>query len=97
MKKVNIYQLKDGRTREYGFMTYKWALAHGFNLDDYELVAEMYNDDEREDERILDRVWLFGNDGTYQKSFKMRSVSVSDIIEIDGTKYYVDSFGFKEI
>ena len=39
-----------------------------------------------------------GNDGTIQQVFRrMRSISVSDIIEIDGTKYYVDSFGFREI
>ena len=94
MKKIRIYQSDN---RNYTFMNYKFALDHGFNLDDYKQVADIDDDDTSDDLKILDKIFMIGNDGTLTQHIKMRSISVSDIIQIDDRKYYVDSFGFKQI
>lgn len=90
MGKVNIYQLDINNKNV--FMNYDFSKKHDFNLCDYELVAS-FNIDNTD----LDYIFYIGNNGDLQKHFKMRSISVSDIIEINGKKYFVDSFGFKEI
>lgn len=91
MKKVKVYQTEN---RDYCFMNWEWSKKY-FNLNDYKLVAEFNVEDNESD---LEAIYRMGNDGTIQQVFRrMRSISVSDIIEIDGTKYYVDSFGFREI
>ena len=90
--KVKIYQL--GLESGYAFMNYDYA-KDLIDMEDYELVAE-FNLNQQTDSP-LDLIYMMGNDGTLAVNFKMRSISVSDIIEIDGTKYYVDSFGFKKI
>lgn len=90
MEKINIYQLDINSN--YLFMSYEFAKEHGFNLYDYKLVAS-FNTDNTD----LEHIFFIGNNGGLQKHFKMRSLSVSDIIEINGKKFYIDSFGFKEI
>lgn len=90
MNKVNIYQLDI--TSNYVFMDYEFALTHNFNLYDYKLVASFNT--EKED---LEDIFYIGNNGKLQEYFKVRSLSVSDIIEINGKKYYIDSFGYQEI
>ena len=91
MKRVKVYQTDNYK---YRFMNWNWSEKY-FNLNDYTLVAEFNAEDNESD---LEAIYRMGNDGTIQQVFrKMRSISVSDIIEIDGTKYYVDSFGFREI
>ena len=71
------------------------------NLNDYNKVAEI-NLDEFQSDNInmtLEAIFTYGNSDEeyYQNNPQARSISVSDIIEIDGKFYYVDSFGFKEI
>lgn len=90
MKKVNIYQL-DAYSKNI-FMNYDFAKEHNFNLYDYKLVAS-FNTDNTD----LEHIFFIGNNGSLKRHFIMRSLSVSDIIEIDGKKFFVDSFGFKEI
>lgn len=90
MEKVNIYQLEIGNKNI--FMDYDFSKKHDFNLYDYKLVAS-FNTDNTD----LEHIFYIGNNGDLQKHFKMRSLSVSDIIEINGKKYFVDSFGFEEI
>lgn len=89
MNKINIYQTSN---RDYVFMNYDFALTHNFNLYDYKLVASF--ETEKED---LETIFIMGNNGELQKHFNLRSLSVSDIIEINGKKYYIDSFGYQEI
>lgn len=94
MKTVKIYQIKNTRECPYSFMS--WDYAGGkFNMNDYNMVATIELDGDDID--ILNKVWDDGNNRTLQKDFKMRSVSMSDIIEIDGKKNYVDTFGFVEV
>lgn len=93
MKRIKVYQIRDIANCEYSFMGYKYAEGK-LNMKDYKLVANFNNDANF----TLDDVFKMGNNGILQKAgFKMRSISVSDIIEVNGKKYYVDSFGFKEV
>ena len=51
---------------------------------------------EVDNNRILDEIFSRFNTNR-PKNYKGRSLSVSDIIVLDGIMYYVDSFGFKKI
>lgn len=98
---VKIYQVKEDRTPEgrievpYIFMPYSFAEKNGLKMADYIEVADI----EVPTETDLEEIFRLGN--TNKDAFNIkdnfRSISVSDIIEKDGKKYYVDSFGFKEI
>lgn len=95
MKEIKIYQAK--LETDYAFMNYEYAQTKGIKEEDYILVASFEDETTEDDYTILNKLWNLGNDGTLQNTYRMRSISVSDIIEIDGVKYYVDSFGFKEV
>ena len=95
MKKIRIYQTE--LNCDWAFMNYEFAQKKNFNMKWYNEVANFDDEDVSDDYTILNRLWNIGNDGTLQQTFKMRSISVSDILEIDGRRYYVDSFGFKEV
>lgn len=97
-KHIKIYQTK--RWCKYAFENYEWAKQNGFNLEDYDVVAEFYKEVYEPDWRVLESIFDLGNRGYIQAVCNnefMRSISVSDIIEINDKKYYVDSFGFKEV
>lgn len=98
MREVRIYQTDNS---DYKFMNYSWAAKHGYDIYDYDVVAEFFIPDYWGvlDEE-LEKIYKMGNEGIIQQMKgvkKMRSISVSDVIEIDGKKYYVDSLGFKEV
>lgn len=95
MKKIRIYQAD--MDCEWVFWDYEFAKSKGFSMKWYNEVAEFDDEDTRSDNEILNKLWNIGNDGTLKQNFKMRSISMSDILEIDGRRYYVDSFGFKEV
>ena len=89
MREVKIYQTNN---RDYVFMNWEWSEKY-FDINDYELVLNVNL--EVED---LEEIFRLGNNGELKKyNYYMRSISVSDIIEVDGKKYFVDSFGFKEV
>ena len=97
--KIKIYQIKYVGCK-YAYMDYEYSMSHGFNLDDYEVVAEFSREVYEPNWRILETIFDLGNKGYIQAVCNdefMHSISVSDIIELDGVKYYVDSFGFKEM
>lgn len=48
-------------------------------------------------EATLDNLFTKFNIGRKPEDFRGHSLSVSDIIELDGKLYYVDSYGFEEI
>ena len=81
-----------GARADYRFMPYEYV-KDKVNINDYDLVAEF----ETPDDTSLDTVYRWGNNGKLQQDYKIRSISASDIIVKDGTAYYVDSFGFKEL
>ena len=92
---ATIYQIRDIANTDYAFRSYD-EVADKIDLDDYDVVATIEVPD---NENTLEKIFIFGN--TDKSKFKevklMRSISVSDIIEYDGAKYYVDVFGFKEL
>lgn len=47
--------------------------------------------------KLLDYIFSIFNIGNKPKSYTGHSLSVSDIIELDGEMYYVDGFGFKKL
>lgn len=91
MSKVKICQIKDIANTTYAFRNYNKDL---FNFDDYALVAEKELDLGSAKHPAEAVFTLFNSE--IKEEFEMRSASVSDIIEIDGKKYYVDNF-FEEL
>ncbi len=48
-------------------------------------------------EDLLEYIFTIFNMGEKPNSYKGHSLSVSDIVELDGIMYYVDGFGFKKL
>ena len=94
--KYEILQLKYEKHRAYGFMDYEWALEHGFSLDDYEKVYEGEIDMELEENEYLELLFRIFNVNR-PSDFKGHSLSVSDIVVLNGEKFYCDSFGWKKL
>lgn len=106
-----IYQIEDIDKCEYSFMGYEYALKHNFNLYDYEQIFlftenTLFVDDaeNRDVYELLELVYRMFNRVTEEDTqrlhfigYKGRSISTSDIVEVDGTKYYCDTTGWKEI
>ena len=95
MKNYNfkLYQVKTAET-DYIFMPYSYAERHGFCLEDYDCActgtypAEDHND-------LLESLFEVFNMGRNPEG--VRSMSVSDIVEVEDTKYYCDSHGWATI
>lgn len=92
-KDVTIYQCK--AQAGYCFMNYDFA-KDKIKMGDYNKVADFRMKIE-DDDAVLETLFIEGNNGYLQEQYPMRSISVSDIIQIDKTKYFVDSFGFKKL
>lgn len=78
-------------------MDYWFAKEHGFSLDDYLLVytGEIKSERPHIYEVLED---IFGKFNTnLPEDFRGHSLSVSDIVELDGVKYYCDSTEWTEI
>ena len=93
---IIIYQTDN---RDYSFMPWEYA-EEKFNMNDYQEVLYFTYDGELENEDLLNKIFNDGNNGKLHKQFpdnRFRSLSVSDIVEVDGIKYYIDRFGFKEL
>ncbi len=91
MKNVTLYQTKDDVA--YAFMPYDYA-KEDLKLSDYNEVLYFTTD------KDLEEIFAMGNNGKLHNMFpdvRFRSISVSDILDVDGVLYYVDSFGFKEV
>lgn len=74
------------------------------NLEDYDLVGNLILEDFTEAfgediNNILEGIFMYGNSSEqfYQQNPNARSISMSDIIEINGDFYYVDRFGFANV
>lgn len=74
------------------------------DLNDYEKVAEIGLSEfkkvfKNDIDGMLESIFSYGNTnkGFRQRNPNARSISVSDIIEIDGKYYYCDTFGFKDV
>ena len=96
--KYEIWQLKNENHRAYGFMDYEWALEHGFKLSDYEKVYEgELNDNAAWDEEIYLELLFKIFNVNRPEDFKGHSLSVSDIVDLNGKKFYCDSWSWKKL
>ena len=78
-----------------------------FNLSRYSIIYEHKNFShinpltgepfEESTEHLLDHIFTIFNVGKKPEDYKGHSLSVSDIIELDGVMYYVDGIGFKKL
>lgn len=96
--KYEIWQLKHEHLRAYGFMDYEWACEHGFNLDHYEKTyeAELKDNAEWDKEIYLELLFRIFNVNR-PEDFKGHSLSMSDIVILNGEKFYCDSLGWKKL
>lgn len=87
---VKIYQIKDIENTPYAFLGYRAAKVSGFSMNDY---AEVYQTTtaKGESDVVLERIFRQFNIEK-PNDFKGHSLSVSDIVELDGVKYYCDSW-----
>ena len=93
--KYKLLQIKDVELCPYAFSSCSFAGKHGFSLDDYKVVYE----GELEDYPIkyaLEKLFEMFN-CAHPEDFEGRSMSVSDVVEINGKYYYTDTFGFNEV
>ena len=92
--KYKIKQIKDVKNCAYAFKHYEWA-KNVLDLNDYEVVYEG-NLDYPEMPNALEELFeIFNN--RRPKDFERRSMSISDIVEIDGKNYYCDFVGWEEL
>lgn len=95
--KYEIYQLKhDCKDYRYKvFSPLKW-LEHDVEIEDYEKVYEGEVDDCKSVNMTLEKIYMFCQ-GCSDPNYRGHSLSVSDIVKIDGCNYYCDDYGFKKI
>ena|GEM_PF-1106479 len=97
MKTYKVYNLNEENetAMKIYFMGYDYVESNGINL-----TLDLYNkvyEGETEDETTLDDLFRILNIGRKPEGFNGHSLSISDVIEMDGKFYYCDSFGWKEI
>lgn len=90
MKTIKIYQLKSGI--KYKFKSYLFARENGFTINDYNCVYEYRR---RSDYKLDDVFYEFNIH--HPDDFRGHSLSVSDIVEMDGIKWYCDDIGWSRI
>ncbi len=88
-------EAKAKKSIDYWFMDYDWAEEHGFNIEDYIIVYEGETD-ETDAHKALEGLFMNFNINR-PADFKGHSLSVSDVVELDGKNYYCDSCGWKEL
>lgn len=92
--KYKIKQIKDAENCAYAFKHYEWA-KNVIDLNDYEVVYEGELDYPEMPNALEELFEIFNN--KRPKDFEGRSMSISDIVEIDGKNYYCDFVGWVEL
>ena len=88
-----IYQV-DPHDCDYAFEWWSWAQDR-FNFNDYELKYEGEIEVEDVNKTLEDLFTIFNINRP--QDFKGHSLSVSDIVELDGKYYYCDNVGWTDI
>ena len=91
-----FYKIWQTNNRRYVFMDYDYARGKGFSMNDYKVVYEGEIDRELKINDTLEKIFTMLNIAR-PEGYNARSLSVSDIVELNGQKYYVDSLGFTRI
>ena len=92
--KYKIKQIKDVENCAYAFKHYEWA-KNVLDLNDYEVVYEGELDCPEMPNALEELFEIFNN--KRPKDFERRSMSISDIVEIDSKNYYCDFVGWEEL
>ena len=92
--KYKIKQIKDVENCAYAFKRYEWA-KNVLDLNDYEVVYEGELDCPEMPNALEELFEIFNV--KRPKDFERRSMSISDVVEIDGKNYYCDFVGWKEL
>lgn len=81
------------------FMGLKYWKDEPLTLDAYEDMGDLpFNNVDGDVMETLEDIYMYGNsDKEYYDGYKRRSISVSDIVELDGRYYYCDTIGWKDI
>lgn len=93
--KYKLLQIKDVENCSYVFSGFKFAQQKGFSLQDYEVVYEGEVEDV-DVENMLEKLFTLFNIFR-PEDFEGRSMSVSDVVELEENYYYTDIYGFKKI
>ena len=101
IKNIKVWQLK--ATKEnHGLMFSSLRLLKKFNLkfsmNNYKIVyRELINTPDDEDDMVTLENLYMRFQCSKPVTYTGHSLSVSDVIEIDGVNYYCDSIGFKKM
>lgn len=89
-----ILQLKHNEeAHKFLFLPYREDRVPSKSLYDVVYTGEVKPDDTL---MVLERLFVKFNTN-HPADFKGHSLSVSDVVELDGKHYYCDSFGYEEI
>lgn len=96
--KAKLYQL-EANDANHGKLFARFNEVGSVNLSDYKEVADIDVEDNLQDDEALEYVFTLGNTNQDLRDAnpEMRSISVSDIVELNGKYYYCDAFGWKDI
>jgi hypothetical protein len=92
-----IYQVKSELIREFGFMDLSFIVKKYGKVDknNYDLVYEEKAVSDFSDLQLLEKLFTQFN-VNHPENYKVRSLSVSDIVILDNSKvYYCDSIGWE--
>lgn len=92
--KYKIKQIKDVENCEYSFKYYDQC-KDNIDLKDYEVVYEGELDYLEMPDALEELFKIFNI--KRPKDFEGRSMSISDIVEVDGKNYYCDDIGWVEL
>ena len=92
--KYKIKQIKDVENCAYAFKHYEWA-KNVIDLKDYEVTYEGELDYPEMPNALEELFKIFNI--KIPEDFKGRSMSISDVVEIDGKNYYCDFVGWEEL
>ena len=105
---LRILQMDINNEKTHGiiYRDYDW-IKDEFDINLYSVVYEdndfnhinpLTNEPYKESTiELCDYLFTIFNIGKKPESYKGHSLSVSDIIELDGVKYYVDGIGFTKL
>lgn len=93
--KYKIKQIKDIKNCDYAFEHYDWC-KDKINLNDYQVVYEGEIEVETDPISTLEKLFEIFNIN-HPEDYRGHSLSVSDIMELDGKNYYCDAFGWIEL
>lgn len=93
---VTIYQLDIKNENAHTQMFCDFEEQQEFDFNDYEAVYAFALADKYTTDEVLESAFYIFN-VQHPKNFKGHSLSVSDIVEIDGQFFYCQGIGWKDI